>query len=59
MSAQGPLVLGFGLKGLGPGLDNKVSCLLRLSVTRIGLANFLNQSGFRKLAASQSQVEGN
>ena len=22
MSAQGPLVLGLGLKGLGPGLDN-------------------------------------
>ena len=34
-------------------------CLLRRSVTRIGLANFVNQSGFRKLAASQSQVEGN
>ena len=23
VSAQGPLVLGLGLKGLGPGLDNK------------------------------------
>ena len=27
--------------------------------TRICLANFVNQSGFRKLAANQSQVEGN
>ena len=34
-------------------------CLLRWLVTRIGLANFVNQSVFRKLAASQSQVEGN
>ena len=24
MSAQGPLVLGLGLKGLGPGLDNNL-----------------------------------
>ena len=24
VSAQGPLVLGLGLKGLGPGLDNKI-----------------------------------
>ena len=23
VSAQGPLVLGFGVKGLGPGLDNQ------------------------------------
>ena len=36
-----------------------VSCLLRRAVTRICLANFLNQSGFRKLSASQSQVAGN
>ena len=34
-------------------------CLLRWLHTRIGLANFVNQSGLRKLAASQSQVEGN
>ena len=34
-------------------------CLLRWSGTRICLANFVNKSGFRKLAASQSQVEGN
>ena len=25
VSAQGPLVLGLGLKGLGPGLDNNVT----------------------------------
>ena len=28
VSAQGPLVFGFGLKGLGPGLDNKLNNLL-------------------------------
>ena len=34
-------------------------CLLKLWGTRVCLANFVNQSGFRKLAANQSQVEGN
>ena len=32
--------------------------LLKLCGTRICLANFVNQSGFRKLAANESQVEG-
>ena len=36
-----------------------VGCLLRRSGSRICLANFVNQSGLRKLAANQSQVEGN
>ena len=34
-------------------------CLLKLWGTRVCLANFVNQSGFRKLAANQSQNEGN
>ena len=34
-------------------------CLLRLWGTRLCLVNFVSQSGFRKLAANQSQVEGN
>ena len=34
-------------------------CLLKLWGTRVCLANFVNQSGFRKLAANQSQIEGN
>ena len=34
-------------------------CLLRQSGTRVCPANFVNQSGFRKFAANQSQVEGN
>ena len=34
-------------------------CLLKLWGTRVCLANFVSQSGFRKLAANQSQVEGN
>ena len=34
-------------------------CLLKLWGTRLCLASFVSQSGFRKLAANQSQVEGN
>ena len=35
------------------------SCLLKLWGTRLCLGSFVSQSGFRKLAANQSQVEGN
>ena len=38
VSAQGPLVLCFGLKGLGPGLDNcrEVSERLNMSQGKVG-----------------------
>ena len=42
VSAQGPLVLGLGLKGLGPGLDNFVQhpCFLNFDCIRLGTNSF-------------------
>ena len=46
VSAQGSLVLGLGLKGLGPGLDNNMKIKVHPSLSLAVYSNFFISSVF-------------